>query len=797
MSDMSDRDPDGVKNDLSAAGGEVVQARDVSGGIHFHGSVIPVGSIPRQLPPDVRGFVNRVKDLERLDAVVAPTERDPRGVAVCVVVGTAGVGKTSLVVHWAHQVVDRFPDGQFYVNLHGYDPELPVAPGEVLDQFLRTMGVPVEAIPSTVESRSALYRSILAGRKVLIVLDNASSSGQVRPLVPGASGCLVLVTSRTRLSGLIARDGAFRISVDLLTRSQAVELLSTVIRGYRFSDDTDNLEELARLCARLPLALRIAAERAISRPHMPLRNLIADLRDESSLWDALTTEEDDESEAVRAVFAWSYRALSADACRLFRLLGLHPGSEFGAAAAAAIVDMPLVRVRRLLDDLVGAHLLEQVQPDRFQFHDLLRAYAADQARRDEPVEVTRAAVRRVLVWYLRTSTAAVQAMIPQAAAKLDFVNPGGEVAGSEFTDYDSANSWYLRERANLVAATRLAGEMSMHDLAWQLPAVLHDAYADRNQFDDWLAAGAIGLGAARRAGDRLGEAKLLASLGTAQNQRGNRPEGIRLHSAALTAHRELGDRLGELRSVNEIALAHLRGHRLDEALTGFHEANSIATEFGNSYWIAVTTGNIAHTHLGLDQFEEAVSLFEQALLMCGRLGDRIGEGDAFGALAEAHRRLGQPGRAEPLIDDALRIAREHDNRVLEGYWSVIHGRVQADLGNLSEALESHRRAAALHRRIGDRVREAEALDATGEVYARLDRPDDGANFHRMAVAILREFDEQWLLAAALDNLATALDRLGAATGAKRTWSEALRLLVPFPDARSLRMQARIRERLAH
>ncbi|HJP76625.1 MAG TPA: tetratricopeptide repeat protein [Pseudonocardiaceae bacterium] len=795
MSAASEHDPGDVQNELSTTGSDVVQARDVTGGIHFHGSIIPAGGIPRQLPPDIRSFVNRSDDIENLDAILAPSESDAHEFAMCVVVGTAGVGKTSLAIHWAHRVAPRFPDGQLYINLRGYDPGTPVSPQEVLDEFLRAMGVPAEAIPTSLESRSALYRSILADRRVLIVLDNASSASQIRPLMPGTSGSLVLVTSRNRLAALIARDGAYRISIDLLTPEQAVELLHTVIERYRSSDSADELAELAQLCARLPLALRIAAERAISRPQMPLRDLIADLRDESSLWDALTTEDDGESEAVRAVFSWSYRAMSKQACGLFRLLGLHPGPDFGAEAVAALAQAPVHRVRRLLDDLVGAHLLQQTQPNRYQFHDLLRAYAADRARSDESPEVARAAIRRVLLWYLGAAAAAARAMAPAAATELDFVQGAGELPVPVFADYAAANSWYFTERANLLAATRLAEELWLYDIAWQLPAVLHDAYAYRNQFDDWLTAATIGLGAARQAANRPGEALLLSSLGTAHSQRGDQHEAARFHRAALTIYRDLGDRLGELRAINQIALGHLQTHELDDALALFEEANSIAVEVGNAYWSALTLGNIAHAYLELERFDDAIATFEDTLAMCRSLQDRFGEGDALGSLGESYRGLGRFAQAKPLLEAILGIARELDNRVWEGYWLVFYGRLQVDLGDPAGALVSYQRAATLQRRIGHRVREAEALDATGVAYRALDRAEDAVNFHRMAVAILRELDERWQLALALDNLATTLDLIDTVEEAEQRWDEARELLRRFSDPRAVRLRTWIDDRL--
>jgi predicted ATPase len=277
----------GTHSELSGSARDVVQARDVSGGVHFHRPDPDPGPVPQQLPGSVRGFVNRVAEIERLDQALARQDDDLHSMTLLVITGTAGVGKTSLALHWAHRVRGRFPDGQLYVNLRGYDPGDPVEPDETLDRFLQALGVPAESIPADSQAKESAFRSIVADRRVLIVLDNASTVRQVRPLLPGTPSCLVLVTSRSRLSGLAARDGAQRITVDMLAPGEAVELLQRVTREYRQHDDPRELSELARLCAHLPLALRIAAERAASRPQMHLAELISDLRDESGLWDAL------------------------------------------------------------------------------------------------------------------------------------------------------------------------------------------------------------------------------------------------------------------------------------------------------------------------------------------------------------------------------------------------------------------------------------------------------------------------------------------------------------------------------
>src|SRR5256714_9064117 len=361
---------------MSGSARNVVQAGTISGGIHF--AAPPASkSRPGLLPANVRGFVNRTRELDSLDKVLE-SGKDGDRVGMVLLVGTAGVGKTSVAVRWAHKIGDRFPDGQLYVNLHGYDAGEPLSALTALERFLRVLDVAPERMPAEVEARADMFRSLIAERRLLVVLDNAATADQVRPLLPGSDTCLVLITSRSRLSGLVARDGARRIDVDTLACVASMALLRKVITDYRVEDTDDELADLALLCANLPLALRIAAERAAARPWLPLAELINELRDESGLWHALSTDDEAEADAVRSVFAWSYRALPESAARVFRLLGLHPGPEFSLNAAAALAGATPSETRRALDALLNAHLLEQIGRERYQFHDLLRAYAADQ-----------------------------------------------------------------------------------------------------------------------------------------------------------------------------------------------------------------------------------------------------------------------------------------------------------------------------------------------------------------------------------------------------------------------------------
>ncbi|MFI1397741.1 ATP-binding protein [Streptomyces sp. NPDC020681] len=769
----------------------------MSGGIHFHDHGTPdehssTSPTPRQLPADVHGFVNRTDELDQLNAVLADEEGDPLVISVCVIAGTAGAGKTSLALRWAHQVQNRFPHGQLYVNLRGYDPGEPITAQEALHRFLNALGVRPSAVPQELDAAAALYRSLLADRQVLVVLDNAATVGQVRPLLPGSAGCLTVVTSRTRLSGLAVRDGARRLTLGTLPQPEAVALLRAVTAGYRPADDLERLTELAELCARLPLALRIAAERAASHPHMRLDDLIADLRDESALWDALSTGDDDEAEAVRTVFAWSYRALPEQAARLFRLLGLHPGPEFGLHAAAAIAGETAGRTRQLLDSLVGAHLVEQIAPDRYQFHDLLRAYATAQAQHEEPLKERDAALRRGLDWYLHTADAA-QSWINPSEARLPLGAAAEGVHPLAFADYDAAVDWSERDHANLLQAVRTAD--SEHDrLAWQLAAVLWNAQSPSAPVADWLTVGRMGLAAARRVGDRGAEALLLTDLGMGYTRINRLTASLECHRSALEIWPELGDRLGEADSLNLVGLVHLRRRQLDDAAVHFERAMTIFQELSSAHMEATTLSNLATTHLRAGRLPEAASVVRQALAAHRSLNDRRGEGNILRLRSELECEQGEAEDAMRSAHDALDIALSLRNHRLEGYWLITLANAQRAGGRFAEALTSYQRSAALNRRLGDRSREALAWQGVGETYRRLNRDAEAAGFHRQAAAVHHELGDAWHEALALDGLGTAtLSEDGEA--ARRHWSQALRLLADYDDPRAVATRARVERRL--
>lgn len=774
-----------------------MQARDVTGGVHFHRSDEPRGPTPRQLPGDVRGFVNRSREIEQLNAVLLDSHGDAVLGSVWVVVGTAGVGKTSLALHWAHQVraQEPFPHGQLYANLRGYDPGSPVTPMEVLTRFLRSLDVPARSIPPDIEAAAALYRSVLAGRRMLVILDNAATAAQVRPLLPGTPGCLVLITSRSRLSGLVARDGAHRLTLDVLKESEAVQLLRAVTHGYRSDSERDRLVELARLCARLPLALRIAAERAASRPHMDLTELIDDLRDESSLWDALSTGDEDEADAVRSVFAWSYRALSKEAARLFRLLGLHPGPEFSTWAAGALADEKPGRVRHLLDVLVGAHLLEHKAPDRYAFHDLLRAYATDQAHHEETRKNSTAAFVRLLDWYLHTADAA-QSLVGPPGTDSVLDTRSGEASPLVFNGYDDALRWYELERENLLGAARAAESAGLNAYAWQLPAVLRNIHSIFNPFEEWLTMGHIGLEAARRMNDRTAESEALENLGSAYTQSHQLTKGIEHHCAALTIRRDQGERAKEALSLNALGLTYLRTRQLQLASDHFKQAQLIFEERRDSHWKAVIQSNLTEVLYELRHVEAARRNVLSALDAHRRNGNPGGEGNALHLLSAIQHESGEYADASRSGEEAVAIARERQNRMWEGYWLLDLARAQRATGQLDDALLSYQRAASLQRRLGDRSREARAWHGTGEVYRDLDRAEEAVEFHRIAAGAHRDMSDQWHLALALDGLARALQQTGseeARNEARSHWSEAARVLSAFRDDYAVSLRARMAE----
>ncbi|MBR7828171.1 tetratricopeptide repeat protein [Actinospica sp. MGRD01-02] len=709
-----------------------------------------------------------------------------------VVAGTAGAGKTALTMRLAHQLRERYPDGQLFVNLHGYDTGPPLAPARVLDRFLRALGVAPQAVPTELEERAELYRSLLAGRRMLVVLDNAATAGQIRPLLPGEPECLVLVTSRSRLSALAARDGAQRVPLGLLPEAEAVALVETSIAGRRGTDDPAQVAELARLCAYLPLALRIAAERAAARPWMPLRALIEDLRDESGLWDALTTEDGEEADAVRAVFAWSYRVLPPAAARAFRRLGLHPGPHFAVPAAAAVTDQQPDGVSALLDLLVGAHLLEQTGAQRYQFHDLLRAYAADQARREESPDEQRAALTRLAAWYLHSTLAALRAAGSFNPPQLGQL-PESAITPMAFDTYDAALSWHRAEQANLLAVVRAAAAAGLDQLAWQLPAALHGLNVAHNPLDDWTQMATIGIDAAQRLGDRRAQALLHESLGIAHAAAGRLEPAAAEHRAALTLRSELADPPGVAASAHNLGLVHLQRRELDQALANFEQTLDFAKQPGNEAWQAPALCCLAYVHAEAGDLEPAARLAEQSLAeLANRSAAAYLRVDPLLLLARIDRETSRYDRATAHLDQAAAVVEQLDHPALEHAVLLERAELARARGEHERALELYWQYQNQQRSVGDPTRQALAYDGAGLSLQALGRLEEAIEFHLAATLLNRHPVAPWQLSASLSHLADALERNAEIGRAEAARAEAYSLLEPFVDRRATALREHVR-----
>ncbi|MQA08405.1 MAG: hypothetical protein GEU98_07585 [Pseudonocardiaceae bacterium] len=447
---------------------------------------------PRQLPPDVAGFTGRAGELAELDRVLA-AERDCQP-PIAAVHGPGGIGKTALAVHWAHRVSPRFPDGQVYLDMRGYGPGEPVDPTVALDVVLRAVGVPPTRVPPGKEERSALLRTRLAERRTLLLLDNVRDADQARPLLPGG-GNLVLITGRSELRGLAVRDGAFRCALGELPSDESTSLIAATIGTTRAGAEPAAVAELVALCGRLPLALVVAAQRAARYPDAPIAELVTELR---AGWDRLNVLSDPTDLAAdpRAVFSWSYRALSAEAAQAFRYLGLHPGPEISLPVAMALLRTTAGTTRRLLDSLVSVHLLEHDQRNRYRFHDLLRVYAAERAAEEDPKTERDAAMGRMLDWYLHTLHRARVAVF--AEAPLELAQPEDEfVRPLDFATMAEATAWYDTLRATLLAVVEYAAEHRHDRHGWQLAFLLRHFQEIRRHGDDELRCAEWALGCAK------------------------------------------------------------------------------------------------------------------------------------------------------------------------------------------------------------------------------------------------------------------------------------------------------------
>jgi DNA-binding SARP family transcriptional activator/tetratricopeptide (TPR) repeat protein len=653
------------------------------------GTVAVRAPIPRQLPASPRLFTGREAQLSWLTkALDTPADA---GVLILAIGGIGGIGKTWLALHWAYRHLDRFPDGQLYANLRGFDPSgRPTSPATAVRGFLDALGVEPAAIPPDVEAQIGLYRSLLVGRRMLIVLDNAADTAHISSLLPGSPTCTVLVTSRRRLTGLAGAHGARMLQLDALTDDDARQVLIGHLGAERLATQWGEAAELLDYCAGLPLAISIVAARANTHPDFPLSSLAAELRDHTSRLDAL--EDRDQQANVRAVLSWSFDALTADAATVFGLLGVAPGPDISRAAVEALSALPATEAGVVLRELENMHLLHQYAPGRYRMHDLVRLDAADRVRDEQPVE----ALRRLIDFYLFTAMAGDRLLDPHRPA----IEVASAATAYQIQPLDSGRSalaWFTAEHANLQASQHLAAGQGWHVAVWQLAWALDTFHWRRGHLNSALAAWQAGLAASKQVDDPAAQILVHRRLGHAYALVGQHPAALAQLRAALT--------LAE-RSEDLTAQAHIH--------------HSLA-------WAWEQQGD---DRRALEHASHALPLYQ-------RLGMPVWEARELNAVGWYHARLGEHGPARARCEAALALFREHANRTGEANTLDSLGYIEHRTGRYAHARDYYRQALAVLRDLGHAYQEADTLDQLGHTHAALSDNDQARTAWQQAEQLYR------------------------------------------------------------
>ncbi|MFF2252269.1 BTAD domain-containing putative transcriptional regulator [Streptomyces sp. NPDC058142] len=687
-------------------------------------------AVPAELPHDTPGFAGRAGELDRLHSLLAPArvQGTANTVVISAIGGAAGIGKTALAVHWAHQVRDRFPDGQLYVNLHGFDHDRqPLEPREALELLLRSLGLAAAEIPPHHEAQGRVFRTLLADRRMLVLLDNAASADQVRSLLPSSPTCCVLVTSRNRLGDLVAHDGAHALPLDLLQPDEARVLLSRTLGTERVDDDIHAVDELIRLCGSLPLALRVAAARLAGDPALRTADLVAEMTEGNKL-EALAPDGDADS-PLRKAFSVSYRVLVPGARRLFRLLGLFPGAEFTTEVAAALLDAPLSQARRLTGALASAHLIEPATAGRYRFHDLLREYAQECALAEEAAPDREAALERLLIWYLNaTRTTAGAGLFPELPSSLRAGRHPGMPSAI------APGQWLDAERANLLAVIHHAAHHGPRPVAWHLTSALFSHFWVHLPRKTWQTTAQAVLDAAETDSDLFGQAATHSSLAAARWDRGHVRQAMEHATRTLDISRELGWATGEAAGLGLRGMAYWSMARLDSAHDDFTAGLRIFRETGHRYFEGFGVVGLGMACRDLGRLHEAAGHLERAV----GLEAEVSWWDAGSAL-----------------------------QVLGGvYW---------ELGRLTDGLDLLGPEVASGKRAGYRDGHAMMLDAIAKINVEMGRHNEGLEQAERAFALVEDTKRYWVQSGILNTVAAARRRLAQLDQAVQAGEQALAL----------------------
>ncbi|WP_285689839.1 tetratricopeptide repeat protein [Actinoplanes sp. NBRC 103695] len=720
-------------------------------------------TVPRQLPAAPQLFTGRVRELETVEQ-----GQDVSTVVISAIDGMAGIGKTALAVHTAHRLAGKYPDGQLFIDLHGHTHcREPIEPAEALEHMLRALGVPETQMPEGLEQRAALYRTRLAGRRVLILLDNAAGEDQVLPLVPGAPGCLVLITSRRRLAGL---DHTRTLSLDPLPTSDAVRLLVSTAGGDRLGNESPDrlaeLAELAELCGGLPLAIRIAAGRLRSHPTWGLSHLIRRLRDQQHRLGELEAGQ----RSVVTALDLSYRHLDPDQQRAYRLASLHPGPDLDAYAAAALLGDSVPESRRILDQLLDVHLLIEPTAGRYRFHDLIRAHAANLAAADRA-----APLHRLLDHYRHTAWIAMGVAYPfEQMHRLP--PPAVRTAVPDLPDPAAALEWLDDELPNLLATARYAAGHDRHDFVTHLSAIVHRYLRSRSRYHDAQTLHQEALTAARLAGDQAGEADVLAALGHICRLLDRHADALDHFGRALRIARAVGHRPAELEAL--VGLGHvdwMRG-RYANATDHFGQALTIARAEGHRPGELDALVGLGHLDWMRGRYPEAADHLERALGIAGAIGHRAAELNALSGLGQIERSRRRFAEAVGHYEGAARIAQDIGHLVGELQTLTGLGDIERLLGRYARAGERYQRVLDLARRTGDRNFEFEAQQGLGRLRHATGDPEAAVAHHDLALVLAGELGQPMDEARAHDGLAHAHHSLCRYGPAGHHWQRVLDIL---------------------
>lgn len=671
--------PPGVHNDLGGSvTGPVVQAGTV-GQIHFHAhsnenSAIP--AIPLQLPRGPRFFTSRERELAELSRWHATEEDQPPPVVIS---GAAGVGKTTLALRWLRTVRETFPDGQLYVDLGGFSLDDPVDPADVLEWFLAALGVPAERVPEGVAMRAALYRSVTARLAVSVLLDNAASAAQVRPLMPTGRGSLVIVTSRWRLTGL-AVDGARFVDVDPLDSAESANLLRRFLDQSRSDREPDAVQRLADLCGGLPIALSMVGARLSTHPRRSVSREVDDLEVEQQRLGALSMGDE---QSVAAVFDLSYDSLPDAAKQLYRTAALHPGPRFGVPVLSALFAERVEHVEDELDLLAEAHLLEDVSDRRFGFHDLVRLHAQRQAERFDPLDDRDATRRRMVEWYLDTTVAADRLVHPlrERLGPRYSVSSRSDLFGTD----TEALVWLEIERDNVISAALLANWHGWYDLVWQICEALWGAFLHGRRYDGWIVLQRIGVEAAGRCGDLRAEARLLAQLGFAYAKLGRYDEAMEQNERGLALAEQAGDDRARATALSQLGRAARGKGDLDTAVAYYRAARDLQETLGVSRGVALCSRRIGEVLMAQGRPEDAVPEFRRAESTMSELGDTTQTARSLMFLGKALAASGRPEAAMEVLTNGLERMRTLGSTYYQAEILAALGEVAERSGDLEAA----------------------------------------------------------------------------------------------------------------